>query len=86
MPSEIQTRLLKYQLTAVRTLARRIMTRQGTMLGDVVGLGKTLTAIAVALILRDEHGYQPLVVCPKNLVSMWAKHLEAYDLHGRVVP
>ncbi|WP_264293335.1 SNF2-related protein [Rhodococcus rhodochrous] len=54
------------------------------MLGDVVGLGKTLTAIAVALMLRDEHGYMPLVVCPKNLVSMWEEHFEAYDLHGRV--
>ncbi|MEO7262900.1 MAG: helicase-related protein [Jatrophihabitantaceae bacterium] len=86
VPSEIEARLLEYQLTAVRTLARRIVTRQGTMLGDVVGLGKTLTAIAVALMLRDEHGYQPLVVCPKNLVSMWEEHLEAYDLHGRVVP
>jgi len=85
VPSEIETRLLEYQLTAVRTLARRIVTRQGTMLGDVVGLGKTLTAIAVALMLRNEYGYQPLVVCPKNLVSMWEQHLEAYDLHGRVV-
>ena len=86
VPGEIQTRLLDYQITAVRTLARRIVTRRGTMLGDVVGLGKTLTAIAVALMLRDEHGYMPLVVCPKNLVSMWEDHMEAYDLHGRVVP
>lgn len=86
IPPEIAPLLLKYQTTAVRTLARRIMTKGGTMLGDVVGLGKTLTAIAVALMLRDEHGYMPLVVCPKNLVSMWEEHLEAYDLHGRVVP
>lgn len=85
VPPEIATALLDYQLTAVRTLARRIVTRRGTMLGDVVGLGKTLTAVAVALMLRDEHGYQPLVVCPKNLMSMWQDHLEAYDLHGRVV-
>ncbi|MFC7384723.1 helicase-related protein [Sphaerisporangium rhizosphaerae] len=85
IPPEIGSRLLDYQTTAVRTLARRIMTRGGTMLGDVVGLGKTLTAIAVALMLRDEHGYMPLVVCPKNLVSMWEEHLEAYELHGRVV-
>lgn len=82
----IKDKLLDFQATAVKTLARRIMTRGGTMLGDVVGLGKTLTAIAVALMLRDEHGYQPLVVCPKNLVEMWERHLEAYDLHGRVVP
>lgn len=86
IPPEIAPTLLKYQTTAVRTLARRIMTKGGTMLGDVVGLGKTLTAIAVALMLRDEHGYMPLVVCPKNLVQMWEEHLEAYDLHGVVVP
>lgn len=82
----IKDELLDYQATAVKTLARRIMTRGGTMLGDVVGLGKTLTAIAVALMLRDEHGYQPLVVCPKNLQRMWEEHLEAYDLYGKVVP
>ncbi|KXP08827.1 helicase-related protein [Tsukamurella pseudospumae] len=86
VPSAIREQLLDYQATAVQTLARRIMTRRGTMLGDVVGLGKTLTAIAVALMLRDEHGYTPLVVCPKNLVSMWEEHFEAYELHGRVVP
>ena len=86
VPSVIREQLLEYQATAVQTLARRIMTRSGTMLGDVVGLGKTLTAIAVALMLRDEHGYMPLVVCPKNLVKMWEEHFEAYELHGRVVP
>jgi len=86
VPSEIEEKLLEYQATAVRTLARRIITRRGTMLGDVVGLGKTLTGIAVALMLRDEHGYMPLIICPRNLVSMWEQHLEAYDLHGRVVP
>ncbi|MDP8017117.1 helicase-related protein [Prescottella equi] len=86
VPAEVRKQLLEYQATAVQTLARRIMTKRGTMLGDVVGLGKTLTAIAVALMLRDEHGYMPLVVCPKNLVSMWEEHFEAYDLHGRVVP
>lgn len=86
VPSVIREQLLEYQETAVQTLARRIMTRNGTMLGDVVGLGKTLTAIAVALMLRDEHGFMPLVVCPKNLVSMWEEHFEAYELHGRVVP
>jgi superfamily II DNA or RNA helicase len=86
VPTEIAKQLLEYQATAVQTLARRLMTKRGTMLGDVVGLGKTLTAIAVALMLRDEHGYMPLVICPKNLTGMWEEHFEAYDLHGRVVP
>lgn len=78
--------LLEFQATAVKTLARRIMQRRGTMLGDVVGLGKTLTAIAVALMLRDNYTFQPLVICPKNLQSMWESHLKQYDLPGRVVP
>ncbi|TGO05114.1 helicase-related protein [Serinibacter arcticus] len=82
VPAEVSGKLLKFQATAVRTLARRVMSRRGTMLGDVVGLGKTLTAISVALMLRDEHGFRPLVLCPKNLESMWREHLEAYGLHG----
>ncbi|GAB2498117.1 ATP-dependent helicase HepA [Corynebacterium atrinae] len=86
LTGRISDELLEYQATAVKTLARRVMMRGGTMLGDVVGLGKTLTAIAVALMLRDEYGYQPLVICPKNLQTMWEEHLGAYDLHGRVVP
>lgn len=86
IPSSIRDQLLDYQATAVQALGRRIVTRRGTMLGDVAGLGKTLTAIAVALMLREEHGYIPLVLCPKNLVSMWEEHLDAYDLPGRVVP
>lgn len=43
--------LLDFQTTTVKTLARRIMQRRGTMLGDVVDFGKTLTAIAVVLML-----------------------------------
>lgn len=86
LPAVLDKKLLEYQKTAVKTLARRIMAHGGTMLGDVVGLGKTLTAISVASILLGEHGYQPLVVCPKNLVGMWEQHFEMYDLHGKVVP
>ncbi|MDP4013131.1 MAG: phospholipase D-like domain-containing protein [Candidatus Nanopelagicales bacterium] len=82
----IQDQLLDYQRDAVKTLARRIMARGGTMLGDVVGLGKTLTAVAVALLLLDEHRYSTLVVCPKNLVKMWEDHLAAYQVPGKVVP
>lgn len=85
VPSEVKSELLEYQSTAVRTLARRVMSRGGTMLGDVVGLGKTITGVAVALMLREEHGYLPLVVCPKNLVGMWEGYFDAYDIPGRVV-
>ncbi|MDT0213937.1 helicase-related protein [Rothia sp. ARF10] len=85
LPPSMRNKLLEYQVNAVQTLARRIVTRGGTMLGDVVGLGKTLTAVAAALMLREEYGYSTLVLCPKNLVKMWQEHLDAYDVPGRVV-
>lgn len=85
LPSSLREQLLDYQGSAVQTLARRIVHRGGTMLGDVVGLGKTLTAVAAALVLREQYGYSTLVVCPKNLVRMWKEHLDAYDVPGEVV-
>lgn len=87
LPTSMENLLLDYQITAVRTLARRIVRRGGTMLGDVVGLGKTLTAIATALMLEAAEDYTTLVLCPKNLEHMWEGYLEKYGLIGaRVIP
>lgn len=86
LPPFMQNLLLDYQESAVRILARRIIRRGGTMLGDVVGLGKTLTAIATAMMLQAAEDYSTLVLCPKNLEKMWREHLDAYDINGRVVP
>ncbi len=55
------------------------------MIGDVVGLGKTIVATAVALVLQEEHGFETLIVCPKNLVRMWQGYVATYRLHARVV-
>lgn len=86
LPKSMSDLLLDYQESAVRTLSRRIVRRGGTMLGDVVGLGKTLTAVATALMLQAAEDYSTLVLCPKNLQPMWEEHLEAYDINGRVIP
>lgn len=86
LPPSMHQLLLDYQESAVRILARRIVRRGGTMLGDVVGLGKTLTAVATAMLLQAAEDYSTLVLCPKNLEEMWQKHLDAYDIPGRVVP
>lgn len=66
LPKSMQDLLLDYQVTAVRTLSRRIVRRGGTMLGDVVGLGKTLTAVATALMLQAAEDYSTLVLCPRT--------------------
>ena len=87
VPTALQSELLDYQSSAVKTLARRIATRGGAMLGDVVGLGKSITATAVAMVLKEEYGWDTLIICPKNLEEMWQKeYSDAYELNARVVP
>ena len=55
------------------------------LIGDVVGLGKTLMATAVARIFEDDHDLETLILCPKNLVSMWEDYRTNYRLRGRVL-
>lgn len=86
LPKSMSDLLLDYQESAVRTLSRRVVRRGGTMLGDVVGLGKTLTAVATALMLQAAEDYSTLVLCPKNLQPMWEQHIEEYEINGRVIP
>ena len=87
VPTALQSELLEYQSSAVKTLARRIATRGGAMLGDVVGLGKSITATAVAMVLKEEYGWDTLIICPKNLEEMWQKeYSDAYELNARVIP
>jgi superfamily II DNA or RNA helicase len=87
IPLELQRQLLDYQAQAVKTLARRIEVRGGAMLGDVVGLGKSITATAVAAMLGEVHEWDTLVICPPNLKEMWEKeYIDEYEISGRVVP
>jgi superfamily II DNA or RNA helicase len=55
------------------------------LIGDVVGLGKTLMATAVARIFEDDFGLETLIICPKNLVSMWEDYAHEYGLRARVI-
>ncbi len=68
LPPSMQHVLLDYQETAVRTLARRIVRRGGTMLGDVVGLGQDADrGRNRADVGGGSEDYTTLVLCPKNL-------------------
>jgi len=85
VPTAIRSKLLDFQTAAVRITARRIMVQGGAMIADVVGLGKTMTATGVALTLQERHGYETLIIAPKNLVDMWQEYLDEYRLLGRVL-
>lgn len=80
LPPPFDRQLLDFQRTAVQLTVRHLETRGGAMLGDVVGLGKTITACAVAKWYETSLGASTLVLCPANLVPMWQAYKARYDL------
>ena len=86
MPKELKDTLFEFQSAAVRIAAHYISERNGVLVGDVVGLGKTLMAIAVAKILEEEYGWQTLILCPKNLEKMWDDYKDKWGIRGRIIP
>jgi len=71
VPREFGNKLFDYQAAAVRLAARHLNQRGGVLIGDVVGLGKTLMATALAKIFENVYRLETLIICPKNIVSMW---------------
>jgi len=86
IPKDLQGRLFDYQVAAVKIAAQHINKRRGVMIGDVVGLGKTLMATTIARIFQDDYFLETLVICPKNLETMWQDYLARYRLLGHVLP
>ncbi len=85
IPTIFKDRLFEYQTAAVKIAARHLNKRGGVLIGDVVGLGKTLMATALARIMQDDFGMETLVICPKNLVRMWRDYMHDYGLVHEVV-
>lgn len=86
IPRDFGGQLFDFQTAAVKIAAHHLNKRDGVLIGDVVGLGKTLMATALARIFEDDHGLETLILCPKNLVPMWEDYRDAYRLRARVVP
>ena len=84
LPATMQHELLDFQAAAVKIAARIVMQKGGAMIGDVVGLGKTLVGTAIARLLQEEQGFETLVICPKNLTDMWDSYLHRYEIRGKV--
>jgi SNF2 family DNA or RNA helicase len=55
------------------------------LIGDVVGLGKTLMATALARIFEDDQDLETLIICPKDLIPMWEDYRTQYRLRARVL-
>ena len=87
LPPEFQNDLFDFQQTAVKIAARHLNSdkRGGAMIGDVVGLGKTITACAIAKIYEMTFASSTLIICPANLQDMWDKYRRRYDLKADIM-
>lgn len=72
-----------YQLEAISQALQNCKYHNGTLIADVVGLGKTIVASLVAKSL----GKRGIVICPPHLVGNedktfgWKKYLEDFELY-----
>ena len=86
LPARFEQELFEFQKSAVKIAARHLHRRGGVMIGDVVGLGKTMMATALARMFEDDLGFETLIICPKNLEPMWERYRTEYGLRGMVLP
>ena len=68
-----------YQLDAIRMALVRLKNFDGAIVADVVGLGKSVIASAVAANLTD---LKPVIIAPPHLVPMWEDYAEEFRLSG----
>ena len=85
IPQNFKNELLDFQETAVAVAARHLNQRGGVLVGDVVGLGKTIVATAIAKIFENDFNHETLVICPKNLTDMWKGYLRRYYVRGEIM-
>ncbi len=85
IPADFGNKLFEFQTAAVKIAAHHLNKRGGVLIGDVVGLGKTLVATALARIFQDDQSLETLIICPKNLVKMWQDYVDKYRLIAKVL-
>jgi superfamily II DNA or RNA helicase len=82
VPHEIRHFLLPFQEKAVQLACRHLNKRGGVLVGDVVGLGKTRVASAIARVMADDQMLETLILCPKNLTPMWEDYAHKFGLRA----
>jgi len=86
IPRDVGDNLFDFQRAAVQIAAHHVNRRGGVLIGDVVGLGKTLIAATLARMLQEDFFLETLIICPKTLVSMWQDYVDRYRLLAKVLP
>ena len=71
---------LEYQLDAIRMGIDRINQYGGVIIADVVGLGKSIIASAIAYNMAQKDHLHVVIISPPHLITQW----EEYQAHFRL--
>ena len=85
IPSNFEDELVDFQAQAVLMAANVLNKRNGVVVGDVVGLGKTYIASALVKMMEENDNLKTLIVCPPKLVRMWNGYIERFDLKAKAL-
>lgn len=85
VPESFRGDMLEFQEQAVSLAAQRLKLRGGVMISDVVGLGKTMVASAVAKTFQEDQSGNVLVICPPKLQEMWDSYMHKYEISGKTM-
>lgn len=85
LPMIFRKELLEFQQAAVKIAAKKLDKRDGILIGDVVGLGKTITACALAKMFEESNFFSTLIICPPNLIPMWTEYKKRYDMKADII-
>lgn len=70
----------KYQTDAIRLALRSIENHNGVIISDVVGLGKSIIASAIAYNLD----LYTIIICPPHLKDSWELYCREFNFNGHV--
>lgn len=71
---------LKYQVDAIQRAIDTIQRHNGVIIADVVGLGKSIIASAVAFNM----GRRAIIIAPPHLKPQWEDYAHAFDFTAKV--
>lgn len=73
---------LEYQLDAIRIGINKIDQYGGVIIADVVGLGKSIIASAIAYNIAKKDNSTVVIICPPHLISQWEEYQANFRLPG----
>lgn len=84
-PADYGYRDYKYQIDAIKSGINGIMLYNGVLISDVVGLGKSIIASAIAKnLLLKEKVEEIIIICPPKIIDSWENYNIEFQIKAKV--